>query len=514
MQIFLRLFNVLLLTSCYNQFVIAQIRETALETFFAEIDKNEDISGSVLIAENGKIIYQKSFGYADIQNKIPNTPNTVFQVASVTKLFTAIAVIQLYEQNKLDLTDKFSTYFPEFPYKEITISHLLSMTSGIPNTGPVYYPFWEANPDTVFTLGDVIPALIKGNLELNFAPGETYEYSNTNYELLALLVEKICGEKIDSYLSKNVFVPSKMTTAFQNVSGSNPYIRTNVAYNYANKFSYSFLPSRVDLTPSKHANFSYNTPSEGSGGIYCSVNDLFNFHNALFSGALLNQNNLNLIFSPSTRGNGETFYLSGVGSEIGPVGSFYWGMGNRISLDSTYGKIAWESGGMPGARANVIHNLTKNQVLIWLDNKESQSIMNNIFGALDILNGKMVAVQEAKKHVASSFGQLLESNTNEDAFARIIGMASDTSNYLLDENELNEMAYEFYENGKHDHAFETLRAAIYLFPQSDNLFNSYGELLARSDKSREAIIMYKKSIALNPQNENSILSLQVLEKRL
>ncbi len=514
MRILLRLFYVLLLVSCFNQFILAQSRETALETFFSEIEKNEDISGSVLIAENGKIIYQKSFGYADIQNKIPNTPNTMFQVASVTKLFTAIAVIQLFEQHKIDLTDKFSTYFPEFPYKDITISNLLSMTSGIPNTGPVYYPFWEANPDTVFTLNDVIPALINGNLELNFAPGETYEYSNTNYELLALLIEKISGEKIDAYLSKNIFVPAKMTTAFQNVSGSNPYLLPNVAFNYATQFSYSNLPSRVDITPSKHASFSYNTPSEGSSGIYCSVNDLFNFHNALFSGVLLNQNNLNLIFSPSTRGNGETFYLSGVGSEIGPVGSFYWGMGNRISLDSTYGKIVWESGGMPGARANVIHNLTKNQVIIWLDNKESQSIMNNIFGALDILNGKTATVLVGKKHVASSFGQLLESNTDEDAFARIIAMAADTTNYLLDENELNEMAYEFYENNKPNQAFEVLRAAIYLFPYSDNLFNSYGELLARSGKRAEAIIMYKKSITLNPQNENSILSLQQLEKRL
>jgi CubicO group peptidase (beta-lactamase class C family) len=513
MRILLGIINLVLFVCCFNQCSNGQSREIALETFFAEIDKNEDISGSVYIAENGKIIYQQSFGYADIQNKVPNTSNTLFQIASVSKLFTAIAVIQLYEQKKIDLTDKFSTYFPDFPYKEITLTHLLSMTSGIPNTGPLYYPIWETNTDTVFTLNNVIPALINGNQKLNFNPGETYEYSNTNYELLALLVEKISGEKIDTYLSENIFIPANMATTFQATSGSNPYIHESVAYNYAPQKGYSISTFRVDSLPSKHASFSYNTPSEGSGGIFSSVNDLVNFHNALLNGVLLNKNNLNLIFSPSTNGNGKKFYSVGVGSEIGPIGNFYWGMGNRISMDSTMGKIVWESGGMPGARANVVYNLTKNQILIWLDNKESQSIMNNLFGALDILNGKETAVKKPKKHVACYYGQLLNENPNEDSFAQLIAMALDTANYLLDENELNEMGYEFYADNKYYQAFETLRGAIFLFPQSDNLYNSYGELLALSGKKEEAIIMYKKSIALNPNNENSILSLEALEKK-
>jgi CubicO group peptidase (beta-lactamase class C family) len=505
--------NFLVLVCCFSQLAMAQSREAELASFFAAIDKNEDISGSALIAENGKIVYQKSFGYADIENQVPNTSNTVFQIASVSKVFTAIAVVQLYEQKKLDLTDKFSTHFPDFPYKEITIRHLLSMTSGIPNTGPVYYPFWETNRDTFFTLYDVIPALNKGNVKLNFNPGETYEYSNTNYELLALLVEKISGEKFDKYLSKHIFKPAKMTTAFQSMSGSNPYTRSNVAYNYAFQYSFSKVPSRVDSFPSKHARFSYKTPSEGSGGIYCSANDLLNFHKALFSGVLLKKNNLTLIFSPSTKGNGKKFYSAGVGSEIGTIGNFYWGMGNRISLDSTLGKIVWESGGMTGARANVIHNLTKNQVIIWLDNKESKSTMNNVFGALDILNGKSATVKKGKKSIARIFGQLVNTNSGEDAFARMIAMTSDTANYIVDENELNEMAYEFYENNKPHCAFEILRAALYLFPLSDNLYNSYGELLAKSGRKEEAIIMYKKSIALNPQNEDSIRCLNELEKK-
>jgi Flp pilus assembly protein TadD len=158
------------------------------------------------------------------------------------------------------------------------------------------------------------------------------------------------------------------------------------------------------------------------------------------------------------------------------------------------GKIVWESGGMPGCRANMISNLTKHQLIIWLDNKESSSSMDNIFGALDIINGKDVAVKKAKKHVATTYGQLLVRNGENDAFAMLIAMASETANYILDENELNELGYEFFNNKKNALAFEVMRSAISLFPNSDNLFNSYGELLVKSEKKDEAIIMYKKSL--------------------
>jgi tetratricopeptide (TPR) repeat protein len=94
-----------------------------------------------------------------------------------------------------------------------------------------------------------------------------------------------------------------------------------------------------------------------------------------------------------------------------------------------------------------------------------------------------------------------------------LAKVSDTVNYEFDEHELNEMAYEFYNNNKKGFAFETLRVAIYLFPNSDNLFNSYGELLAKSGKKEEAIIMYKKALLLNPKNEDSIKSLEKLEQK-
>jgi CubicO group peptidase (beta-lactamase class C family) len=217
-----------------------------LDSFFIEINNNGDINGSVLVAENGKIIYQKSFGYADIQNNIPNTPNTLFQIASVSKLFTAIAVLQLVEQKKLNLSDKFSKYFPDFPYAEVTIHQMLAMTSGVPEADPLLFPIWKQNRDTIFSKYDIIPAIKAGKVPQEFKEGEKYRYRNTNYSLLALLVEKISGLKYDSYLLKKIFEPSRMKSTFQRMAGTDPYTHLNVAYNYTLPNMFTLNPVRFD----------------------------------------------------------------------------------------------------------------------------------------------------------------------------------------------------------------------------------------------------------------------------
>lgn len=496
---------------CVGHVSFGQNRESELASFFSQIDKNGEINGSVLVAENGKILYQKSFGYADIKNKIPNSKNTLFQIASVSKLFTAIAVLQLYEQNKFNLTDKFTKYFPDFPYPAVTIKQILSNTSGIPNTGNVFLPIFQLSRDTILTLNNVIPALKTAKLPLNFNAGERWDYSNTNYTLLALLVEKMSREKFGDYLSRHIFKPAGMKNTFQKASGTNPYTHPNVAYNYASPFRYSSIPVKVDSFAINDFIFHYKTgPTEGDANIYTSVTDLASFDKALTNGLLLKRNTP---YTPSTRNNGSKVELHGVGSEIGEVGDFFWGYGNRISLDSSLGTIVWESGGMPGCTANMISNVTKHQLIIWLNNQESSSAMNNIFGALNIINNKPATVKKSKKQVAHAYGQLLLTYGEDIAFVKLIEMQSDTANYILNEDEFNQLSYEFLESNNIDLALTTLRLAILLFPASDNLFNSYGEILAKSGKTQQARLMYKKSILLNPKNEDSKKSLDLLEQK-
>ncbi|MFN8287707.1 MAG: serine hydrolase [Chitinophagales bacterium] len=511
----IKLFNLLLLFFLLIGLIQsshAQSKEDALKSFFSAIDKNGDINGSVLVMEKGKVLFQKSYGYADVQNRIPNTENTLFQLASVSKIFTAIAILQLNEKKKLRLTDKVAMYFPKFPYPDVSIQQLLSNTSGIPNIDEILIEFRQANSDTIFTMHDVIPALLESKLPLNFNAGAGWDYSNTNYVLAALLVEKISGEKYGNYLFKNIFKPAGMVATFQRASGENAYTHANVAYNYAWPYISSPAAVRVDSFAIDYYRIQYQTlPAEGDANIYSSVNDLVRFDKALKGGVLLNKKSMNLLFSPATSIKGRIYSFNGVGSEVGEIGNFYWGCGNRILIDSTYGKIVWYSGGMPGCATNIISNLSTDQTLIWLDNRESKSAMNNLFGAFYLINGVPTAALKAKTHVAVAYAQTLEHEGADIAFARLTDMVADTANYILDEDEFNTLGYEYDGRNLRGLAFEVFRSAISLFPESDNLYNSYGELLVKSGKKKEAVIMYKKSLLLNPENEDSQKSLKQLE---
>ncbi|MBK7440352.1 MAG: class A beta-lactamase-related serine hydrolase [Bacteroidetes bacterium] len=503
---------IMVCTFFFCSFGFGQNQSAELDQFFATINANGDLNGSVLVMENGNVLYQKSFGFADKQNKIQNTENTLFQIASVSKIFTAVAVLKLEEQKKLNIQDKIVSYFPDFPYSDVTIYNLLSNTSGVPDIGELLVPFWRLNRDTVFTLNDLIPALNASKMPQNFEAGMAWEYSNTNFSLLALLIEKTSGQKFADYMNKNIFKPAGMHNTFVKSSGENAYVHNNVAYNYGLPYIFSITPVRVDSFAINDFKVHYKTfPSEGDANIYTSVIDLAAFDKALYGGLLLKEKNLNLLTSPSRKTNGKKIVLHGLGSEIGVIGDFYWGLGNRIDLDSSMGKIVWCSGGMPGCSANMLTNSTKNQLIIWLNNEQSSSAMDNMFGALNIINNKPASAKKAKGNGAIIYAQLLQKNDKEHAFAKLIEMADDTTNFIVDENTLNDLAYEFYEFVNENLAFETLRSAIFLFPNNDNLYNSYGELLAKSGKKEEAIIMYKKSLILNPENEDSINSLNKLQ---
>ena len=148
-------------------------------------------NGTVLVAEAGKVIYQKGFGYANMDTKETLEPKSVFRLASVSKQFTAMCIMMLEEQNKLNYDDDIQKYLPELKYEGVTIRHLLWHTSGIPN----YFKFMSEHysDDEWYVNDDVLRIMAKHHPEKEFEPGEKYEYSNTGYLLLASIVERVSG---------------------------------------------------------------------------------------------------------------------------------------------------------------------------------------------------------------------------------------------------------------------------------------------------------------------------------
>lgn len=172
-----------------------------LDSYTQAAYKVDDFNGAVLVMQKGKIIYKKAVGLADREWNVPNTVDTKFRIGSVTKQFTAACILQLAEQGKLSLDDKLSKYIPDYPKGDsITIYMLLNHTSGIPN----YTDLSEFWPKAILPLSiDSMIALFK-NKPLEFSPGTKWNYSNSGFFLLGVIVEKVSGKTYNDYLLENI----------------------------------------------------------------------------------------------------------------------------------------------------------------------------------------------------------------------------------------------------------------------------------------------------------------------
>ena len=164
-------------------------------------------SGAILAAKDGRILLSKGYGMANYELGISNTPKTKFHIASVSKTFTAAAVLLLEETSRLKVSDPVAKFVPDYPQGErITIHHLLTHTSGIPNVNDFPdYGRWSRFPHQ---LEEIVGWFKRKPLE--FAPGERYGYSNSNYNLLAFIIEKASGERYGDFLKRRIFDPLEM----------------------------------------------------------------------------------------------------------------------------------------------------------------------------------------------------------------------------------------------------------------------------------------------------------------
>ncbi len=203
-------FFILILTLSLSMNLIGQNKAPEIDAFMNTMVDRGLFNGTVLVEDNGKIIYKKAFGIADFTKKDQLQVDSIFETASITKTFTATAIMMLVERRKLGYDDKIKKYFPELPYEAITVRHLLTHTSGLPD----FYDFFRAeknwdqrkpatNPDVISGYARYAPPLV-------FSPGTKWEYSNGGYVILASLIEKVSGQSYAEFLRKNIFEPLAM----------------------------------------------------------------------------------------------------------------------------------------------------------------------------------------------------------------------------------------------------------------------------------------------------------------
>lgn len=277
-----------LLIGCKNMY--GQVAETALDTLIS--NRLPDVAPGcvVLVASKGQIVYEKAFGLANLELHVPMQPDMVFRIGSVTKQYTAIAILQLVEQGRISLQDSIQKYIPDYPSKghTITIEHLLTQTSGITD-----YEVLDIHiPNAIrvdLPAKQIIDSL--GTLPLEFIPGSKYHYSNSNYFLLAYIIERVSGGSYQDYLSENLFKPAGLSDTYYDSPTE-------------------IIPGRVSgysRYQKKYVNADYISMTQvfGAGALLSNVGDLYRWHQQLYAGTLVKKETLEKACRPFRLADGE-----------------------------------------------------------------------------------------------------------------------------------------------------------------------------------------------------------------
>ncbi|GGE58820.1 serine hydrolase domain-containing protein [Priestia taiwanensis] len=265
----------------------------SLDEYLSEYENKWPLSGTILVAQHGEVIFKKAYGYANIEHLVPNKVDTKFRIWSLTKSFTAMAIMMLHEQKLLDFDDRIRMYLPETAHLEdITIAHLLTHTSGLQN----YTALPEYNKTLSklrMTKQDVLALFI--NKPLTSAPGNAFEYSNSGYFLLGMLIEHITGVTFETYIQDNILTPLGMT---------NTGIDTNKTV--IRNMSSSYHSTWEDFIQCEHMNMS---SSFSAGAMYSTVDDLYKWDQALYGETLVSKATMKLAFTSNNFNYGFGWFL-------------------------------------------------------------------------------------------------------------------------------------------------------------------------------------------------------------
>ena len=461
-----------------------------INDFFTTLNKNNLYNGSVLVSKSGENTFSNFYGFSNIEKKEKINEKSQFPIASVSKTFTATAILQLKQKGKLKLDDPVQKYLQDFPYPNVTIRHLLSNTSGLGDYYHLFDNVIKEQPEKIISNGDIIPTLIQNKTPLSFSSGDKWEYNNLNFCLAALIVEKTSGITFREYLEKNIFKPARMMDSFLPENRRTKKPNQVELYTYPNFYSTSLVNITNLKDPfliSEKSNF------YGNGGIVSTAVDLQKYQNALFKYQLLDKKELEEALTPTKLTNGKIASYRFDEKEIA------YGLGWEMYTDESNGKIVFHDGSITGLTSILMHNIDKNQTVVLLSNNAAPMFaLSNAISQL--INNKPYVIPV--QNLSRVYGSLLENESKEKANQLIEEYLKNPGSYEATERDFNRLGYQFLRLQKNDNSLQTFASATLIFPKSSNIYDSYGEALLQCGKKDDAIKMYQKSVELNPDNEN------------
>ena len=253
--------------------------------------KRNKISGSVIVAYKDQILYEKDFGYKNPITKAPMEPNMSYQLASVSKQYTAAAVLKLYEERRLDIDQSVSTYLPGFKFEKVTIRDLLKHRSGLWNYMYLTEQYW--NKDIAPNNLEVVDLINANAPRLNFPAGRYFSYSNTGYVVLGAIVEQITQLSLGEFIEDEFLLPLCLDETFVDKHDRNKNVILDGYQSYRRSF--------IELPEGFHNN------AIGDKGIYASAKDLFVWFRDLKNGEIVNEDNIDLMFGRNENGKNKRY---------------------------------------------------------------------------------------------------------------------------------------------------------------------------------------------------------------
>ncbi len=476
-----RIFTLFIVAFIATTNAFAQQNAQQIDDLLKQYYEYGQLNGTVLVADKGKIIYEKGFGQANMEWAIANQPDTKFRIGSVTKQFTATLILQLVEEGKIKLDGKLSDYLPDYRKdtgSKITIHQLLNHTSGIPSytNRPDFMVEISRDP---YSVTDFVKKFASGDLE--FEPGTKFSYNNSGYFLLGAVIEKVTGKTYETVLQERIFKPLGMNdSGYDNQA---PLLQKRAS-------GYRKTPAGYENAPYLDMSLPYS-----AGSAYSTVDDLFKWDQSLYEDKILSAASKKLMFTPGLSNYGYGFNISDQ-----PIGK-----------TTAKTKIIQHGGGINGFNCLLTRAVDKRQTVIILDNvglgKNHGKITNSIIG---ILNGQ--TVEPPKKSISETLYKIAIEKNVAVAIAEYRKLkAVNSPVYDFSERELNTLGYQFSGMNRAKDAIEIFKLNAETFPTSANVFDSLGEAYLADNQKDLALINYKKAVELDPKNTNAAQIVKRLE---
>jgi CubicO group peptidase (beta-lactamase class C family) len=458
-QIKLIILLALLVNSCNGQSNSSTKKNNPKSVNKTKVDKIDELvslysdyegfNGSLLVAHKGKVIYKKGFGFANMEWNIPNQVDTKFQIASITKPFTAMLIMQMVAENKLDLHKPISTYLPDYPKnngEQITIHQLLTHSSGITD---------KHHDEKKFRPKEMVNQF--SNEPLQFKPGERFVYSNSGYTLLGYLIETITGKKYEEVLKDKIFKPLHM-------NNSGFYKHRSIIKNMSSGYNKSW-GDYFDI------DYSDQSSAYSAGAIYSTVEDLFFWDQALYADTLLPKKNMDLIF------------IKHIEASFGGHYGYGWELVEKL-IGNTSEKIETigHSGTISGYCALFTRIPSSNSTIIFLNNTR-RAFLNSMTTAITgILYDK--PYDFPLKPLAMFMSKEIKDKGVEKGVL-FYKEHKDLNDYYVSEQELIVAGYKLLHAGNTKDAAAVFKLSTEVFPNKDNPYDSYAEALMKLGKTKK-----------------------------